>query len=192
MLTIVIQKGVKLNCTSSIYLETTHLKLMCYINGPIYLSASSKGKIDESNSMNIKVNINFPSYYETNFENLKNSLESKLEDLFFHNIITERYLKTKLEINIDIFEFNSDITPYAVMATTLALTSANIEQKGILTACNVITVNNNILIDPTFDEEKLADYKLVFGSIVDLQENNLFLQTGRTDEDSLKKVTIKF
>jgi ribonuclease PH len=139
--------------------------------------------------MNIKVSVNFPTYYENNYDTIKNNLESKLEDLFFHNILTDRYLKTKLEINIDVFEFNSDITPYAIMATTLALSYANIEQKGILTACNVICKENNIIVDPTNDEESLSEYKLVFGSIVDLQENNLFIQTGRVDEENMKKVT---
>jgi ribonuclease PH len=163
---------------------------MCYINGPIYLSASSKGKIDESTTMNIKVNINFPSYYEGNYDSQKNSLESRLEDLFFHNILVDRYLKTKLEVNIDILEFSIDIMPYAIMATTLALTDASIEQKGVLTSCNVVLVNGEVVVDPTSTEELSADYKLIFGSIVDLQENNLYIQTGRTDEESMKKVGI--
>jgi ribonuclease PH len=139
--------------------------------------------------MNIKVNINFPAYYEENYDNMKNSLETKMEDLFFHNILTERYQKTKLEINIDILEFECEVTHYAIMAATLALTLANIEQKGILTACNLVcSEDGNILVDPTVEEERLVGYKLVFGSIIELQENNLYIQSGRLDDVNHKNV----
>ncbi len=169
-------------------METTHLKLLCYINGPIFLSIASKTKSDESNSMNIKVNLNLPLYYECNFDNMKNEIETKLEDLFFHNIIIDRYMKTKLIINIDVYEFGCDILPYAIMAITLALTNANIEQKGIICSANIINVDGNIIVDPTLEEEKSANFKLTFGSIVDLQENNLFIQNGAIDDINLKKV----
>jgi ribonuclease PH len=151
---------------------------------------ASKSRSDESNSMNVKVNVNFPSYYERNFENEKNTIESKLEDLFLNNILVERYAKTKLIINIDVFEFNCDITPYAIMAISMALTHANIEQKGIICSANIVSIEEKIVVDPTLEEEKYANYKLVFGSNVGLQENNLFLQTGSIDESNLKKVLI--
>jgi ribonuclease PH len=168
--------------------------MMCYIDGPIYLTGMMKSKNEDNVKMNITVKINFPSYYEndtdkiSNQNNYKNTLESQLEDLFIHNIITERYSRTKLNINLDIYEFNCDIISYAVMAISFALTAASVEQKGILTCANIITVGDNIIVDPTFKEEKLADFKLVFGCIVDLQENNLFLQNGSIDDNLLKKV----
>jgi ribonuclease PH len=149
---------------------------------------ASRSRSDESNSMNIKVNVNFPSYYEHNFENDKNTIESKLEDLFYNNILVERYAKTKIIINIDVFEFNCDITPYSIMAISMALTNANIEQKGIICSANIVSIEDKIIVDPTFEEERIANYKLVFGSNVGLQENNLFLQTGSIDEGNLKKV----
>lgn len=143
--------------------------------------------------MNLKVNVNFPTYYtdeniNMNHEVYKNSLEMQLEDLFSHNILTEKYARTKLTINIDLFEFSCDILPFALMATTLALNEAAIEQKGILTCSNLALINDQIIVDPTLEEEKNSSFKLVFGSIIDLQETNLFLQNGTTNEDKFKKM----
>src|SRR5687768_7826474 len=100
MQSIYIQKNAKINSTSSIYLETSALKLLCSINGPIYLTIASKSKNDEANKMNITVNVNLPLYCNNcnlnQNEFNKNSIEIQLEDLFTQNILTERYPRTKL------------------------------------------------------------------------------------------------
>ena len=62
---IFIQKGAKTDSITSLYLETTHLKLLCSINGPIYLSTISKAKSDDANKMNVNVNLVFPSYLDS-------------------------------------------------------------------------------------------------------------------------------
>lgn len=183
---IFIQKGAKLDSASSLYLETTHLKLLCSINGPIYLSSISKSKSDDANKMNVNVNIVFPSYLDSVHN--KNSLEILLEDLFSHNILVEKYPRTKLNIKLDVFEYNCDILPFAVMAISLALVYANIEQKGISTCANIIVKNGEIFVDPTIDEENGNEFKLTFGSLVDFQENNIFIQNGTVQNNIFKKV----
>lgn len=184
------QKNVKTNCTSSVYLETNHLKLLCYIDGPIYQTGNfNKAKTEDSNKMDVQVKINIPSYYKNVLNNF-NNLEKQLENLFEHNILLDKYARTKLQINIDVYEYSCDILSFCVMAISLALTYANIEQKGIVTCANIITKDGEIIVDPTLKEEESADFKLNFGCIVDLHENNLFLQKGTVDEEILKKVNI--
>jgi ribonuclease PH len=183
---IFIQKGSKINYSSSLYLETTHLKLLCSVNGPVYLSSISKSKTDDANKMNINVSLVFPSYLEPAPN--KNSIEMLLEELFSQNILVDKYPRTKLNIKLDVFEYKCDILPFAVMAISLALVYANIEQKGLSTCANMIVKNGEIIVDPTTDEENGAEFKLTFGSLVDFQENNIFIQNGSVENNVFKKV----
>ena len=186
---ILIQKGAKRDSTSSVYLETNHLKLLCSVNGPIYQSTISKSKSEDASKMNVSVKVTIPSYSsDKNINTTKNTLEMQLEDLFTRNIFIEKYARTKLIINVEIFEFSCDITPFAIMAITLALNDANIEQKGLITCANVLYKDKQIVVDPTLDEENFSELKLTFGCIMDLQENNLFIQNGSIEEVEFKKV----
>ncbi len=47
-------------------------------------------------------------------------------------------------------------------------------------------MNNEIIVDPTSEEEKKADFKLIVGTILDLKETNVYLQKGKADENYLK------
>lgn len=188
---IFIQKGVKRDCTSSVYLETTHLKMMCSINGPIYQSNIPKSKADEAGKMAININVLIPSYYhDVQLPFNKNNLESQLEDLFAKNIFVEKYARTKIVINIEVFEFTCNILPFTIMAITLALNEANIEQKGLITSASLVYKNNHIIVDPTFEEEDLAQFKFVFGCVMDLQENNIFIQSGSIEDEAEYKKLI--
>jgi ribonuclease PH len=183
---IFIRKGATTDSNTSLYLETTHLKMLCSINGPIYISTISKAKSDDANKMNVNVNLVFPSYLDS-LPN-KNSLEMLLEDLFSQNILVEKYPRTKLNIKVEVFEYNCNILPFAVMAVSLGLAYANIEQKGLSTCSNIIVKNGEIFVDPTTDEENEAEFKLNFGSLVDFQENNIFIQSGNIETNLFKKV----
>ncbi len=185
---IFLKKGVKLDSTSSIYLETNHIKLLCSVNGPIYLSTLPKGKCDDASKMNVVVKVSIPAYYtHLDISTKKNTLEIQLEELFSRNIFLEKYARTKLLISIEVFEFSCDILPFAIMASTLALNEANIEQKGLVTCASIIFKNNQLMVDPTNEEEQNSEFKLTFGCLSDLQENNLFIQNGCVEEVDFKR-----
>ncbi len=186
---IFLQKGVKKDTASSVYLETSHIKMTCSINGPIFQTSSYKSKSEDTGRMDVNVNVLIPSYYSDN-DNVanKNSLELKLEELFSKNIFTEKYPRTKLFINIEVFEFSCEILPFATMAITVALNDANIEQKGLIACAGLILCGNDIIVDPTYEEEKKADAKITFGCIMDLQENTLLIQSGMIEEDCYKRM----
>jgi len=186
---IFMKKGLKKDASSSVYIETNHLKLLCSVNGPIYLTNIPKSKSDDASKMNVEVKLHVPSYYlDQHLPMNRNLIETQLEDLFSRNILVEKYARTKLIINLEIFEISCDILPYAIMGICLALNDANVEQKGIITCSNVVISNGNLLVDPTFEEEKMADFKLIFGCNMDYQENNVFLQKGNLEEAEYKKV----
>jgi len=186
---IYLEKGVKRDCISSIYLETNHLKMICSIKGIINQTQIGKSKADDAGNMDVVVNILIPSYYnDGKIPFNKISLELQLEELFSKNIFIEKYPRTKLAINLEIFEFSCNILPFAAMAMTLALNDANIEQKGLITCANLILTGSTVIVDPTYEEEKTADAKIIFGCNVDLQENNLLIQNGYLEETDYKKL----
>jgi len=146
--------------------------------------------------MNLKVNVKFPQYLidttptltEKYLNSQKMNIESVIFNIFSHNIVSEKYSKTSIEINVEIYEFACDPLSYAIMGVSQALSYANIEQKGLITCSNVIVIDEQIIVDPTIEEEKLSNFKLIFGAIMDLQENNIFLQQGFVIEEIFKLV----
>ena len=98
---------------------------------------------NNSARMQLKVNVNCPTYFTDNMSKLeveskKMNIESLLLNLYSQTILTEKYAKTILDINIDVIEYNCDIINFAVMAITLVLNYANIEQKGLISCSNLV------------------------------------------------------
>ena len=61
---------------------------------------------NNSARMQLKVNVNFPTYFTDNMSKLeveskKMNIESLLLNLYSQTILTEKYAKTILDINID-------------------------------------------------------------------------------------------
>ena len=113
-----------------------------------------------------------------------------INNLFSNVILIENYPKTCLNIVVDIYEFNCELLHYIAMGLSVAICSANIEQKGIISCANVIYKNGKVIVDPNLDEEENYDFKLIFGSLIDLQENNLYIQNGQINETEYKKVRV--
>ena len=98
---------------------------------------------NNSANMQLKVNVKFPTYYtdtmsKSEADIIKMNLESLLYNLYSQTILTEKYAKTILDINVEIIEYNCNITNFSVMAITLALNYANIEQKGLISCSNIV------------------------------------------------------
>lgn len=192
LLYIVIRKNIKSNKTSSIYIESSHLKILCSIEGPIFFTGLQTRNQDLSN-LNLEVNINFPSYLERNFKvkkyiSNKSTTENCIENLLRNVILSEKYARNKIVISIDVIEINCDLIPYAVIGLSLALNEANIEQRGLCSASNIIRKNGDFIVDPTFEEEEGSEFKLLWGCLYDLEENTFYKQKGNIDEENLKQV----
>lgn len=184
---ILIQKNPKPNCTNSVYFETSSLKLLCAINGPYYSSSSQKNA-DES-KMDISISLKIPNYItHKQKESAVNYNESQINEILNKHFLIEKYPRTKLDVIIEIFEFNCDYLPYAIMATSLCACYANIEQKGILSCCNlIIDRDNNIIVDPSLQQEQHYKTKFIFGCNLPLEENFIFTQIGYCEHETLKQ-----
>lgn len=67
------------------------------------------------------------------------------------------------------------------MSVVLALTNLGIEQKGIVTCSNIIIKNGNLIVDPTFVEERGYQAKFQIACLVDLEEVILLINDGSLD-----------
>lgn len=186
---LLITKNIKPNCTYSVYLETPHLKLLCYINGPYF---STNINLNES-KMQLNISIKIPSYIEN--EQMKRNIpvmEEKLKNILIRHILTGKYLRSKLDIVIEIYEIDCDYFPYALMATSICCNYANLEQRGILTCCTLLLdKEQNIISDPLLsqvnDKEKSKDYltKFTIGYNIPLKETVAFFQDGSCQDNNI-------
>ena len=183
---ILIKKDIKANCTQSVYLETKNLKLICSINGPQYITNA----IIEDYKMNVNVKIKIPEYFKEKVNSNIEFMENQIKSILDGHLLLLKYQRTKLDVNLEVFEYNNDFLPYALMAISLCCNYANIEQKGILTSCSIlVNSKGEIITEPSLNEEKEKNsIKFILGYNILLKENVLFIQRGKCSEDILKKV----
>jgi ribonuclease PH len=183
---ILIKKDIKANCTQSVYLETKNLKLICSINGPQYITNA----IIDDFKMSVNVKIKIPEYFKEKVNNNIEFMENQIKSILDGHLLLLKYQRTKLDVNLEVFEYNNDFLPYALMAISLCCNYANIEQKGILTSCSIlVNSKGEIITEPSLNEEKEKNsIKFILGYNILLKENVLFIQRGKCSEDILKKV----
>ena len=139
---ILIKKDIKANCTQSVYLETKNLKLICSINGPQYITNA----IIEDYKMNVNVKIKIPEYFKEKVNSNIEFMENQIKSILDGHLLLLKYQRTKLDVNLEVFEYNNDFLPYALMAISLCCNYANIEQKGILTSCSILVNSKGEII----------------------------------------------
>ena len=183
---ILIKKDIKANCTQSVYLETKNLKLICSINGPQYITNA----IIDDFKMSVNVKIKIPEYFKEKVNSNIEFMENQIKSILDGHLLLLKYQRTKLDVNLEVFEYNNDFLPYALMAISLCCNYGNIEQKGILTSCSIlVNSKGEIITEPSLNEEKEKNsIKFILGYNILLKENVLFIQRGKCSEDILKKV----
>ena len=184
---LLISKNIKPNCTYSIYLETQKLKLLCYLNGPYY--STNVNFTDNKMSINLKVKL--PSYIDHPLLSRDIPItEDKIKNILMKHILIEKYPRTKLDIIIEIYEIDCDFFPFALMATSLCSSYANIEQRGILSSCTlVLGENKKIIPEPALEQmydDKFTKFTIAYN--IPLEETIAFFQDGFCDDEMLKKI----
>ena len=190
---LIVQKDVKKNCDSSVYLECENVKILCYLNGPFF---SVNNQINNNFNVILDVRIKIPSYIENSLVKNTNDYEINIENILKKHILIEKYPRTKIEIYFEIFEFNVNYLPFCLMAASLCLNYAGVEQKGLLTSCNLLMKNNKIEVNPILNDEnnnennennKIECANFLLGYNIALNENILYIQEGECSEENLKR-----
>jgi ribonuclease PH len=190
---LIVQKSVKKNCDASVYLECENVKILCYLNGPFF---SVNNQINNNFNVILDVRIKIPSYIENSLVKNTNDYEINIENILKKHILIEKYPRTKIEIYFEIFEFNVNYLPFCLMAASLCLNYAGVEQKGLLTSCNLLMKNNKIEVNPILNDEnnnennennKIECANFLLGYNIALNENILYIQEGECSEENLKR-----
>jgi ribonuclease PH len=193
---LIVQKSVKKNCDASVYLECENVKILCYLNGPFF---SVNNQINNNFNVILDVRIKIPSYIENSLVKNTNDYEINIENILKKHILIEKYPRTKIEIYFEIFEFNVNYLPFCLMAASLCLNYAGVEQKGLLTSCNLLMKNNKIEVNPILNENnnenseinnennKIECANFLLGYNIALNENILYIQEGECSEENLKR-----
>lgn len=168
------------------YVETTHLKFITTVEGPLYNPG-----LDSANQMKMQVTLNLPSYDNKNIN--KEEVERKILKTIQSNIFLDKHKKALLKINFDILEYNCEFFHYCIMSACLCSIQIGIEQKGVLLCSNIcIMENKEILVDPIFEEEKKAKCKFQIACLVDTEEVVSFNQEGILEEGQIGVLNNKF
>ena len=140
--------------------------------------------------MSVNVKIKIPEYFKEKINSNIEFMENQIKSILDGHLLLLKYQRTKLDVNLEVFEYNNDFLPYALMAISLCCNYANIEQKGILTSCSIlVNSKGEIITEPSLNEEKEKNsIKFILGYNILLKENVLFIQRGKCSEDILKKV----
>jgi ribonuclease PH len=191
---LIVQKSVKKNCDASVYLECENVKILCYLNGPFF---SVNNQINNNFNVILDVRIKIPSYIENSLVKNTNDYEINIENILKKHILIEKYPRTKIEIYFEIFEFNVNYLPFCLMAASLCLNYAGVEQKGLLTSCNLLMKNNKIEVNPILNDlnennennenNKIECANFLLGYNIALNENILYIQEGECSEENLKR-----
>ena len=191
---LIVQKSVKKNCDASVYLECENVKILCYLNGPFF---SVHNQINNNFNVILDVRIKIPSYIENSLVKNTNDYEINIENILKKHILIEKYPRTKIEIYFEIFEFNVNYLPFCLMAASLCLNYAGVEQKGLLTSCNLLMKNNKIEVNPILNDlnennennenNKIECANFLLGYNIALNENILYIQEGECSEENLKR-----
>ena len=191
---LIVQKSVKKNCDASVYLECENIKILCYLNGPFF---SVNNQINNNFNVILDVKIKIPSYVENSLVKNTNDYEINIENILKKHILIEKYPRTKMEIFFEIFEFNINYLPFCLMAASLCLNYAGVEQKGLLTSCNLLMKNNKIEVNPILNDlnennennenNKIECANFLLGYNIALNENILYIQEGECSEENLKR-----
>ena len=189
ILTLLVLKVLFSNSTTqSIYLETNYIKMISTIEGPLFNTG-----LESANKMKVQINLNLPSYYNSNKIN-KEEVERTVSKILQSNLFLDKHKKSILKIKFDILEYSADFTHYCLMIASLACSHLGIEQRGILTCSNICMLQDGrSLVDPTLLEESYSKSKFQIACLIDTEEVISFNQNGIVEDKIIEnQINTKF
>ena len=141
--------------------------------------------------MSINLKIKIPSYIDE--PRLKREIpiaQDKIKNILTKHLLIEKYPRTKLDIIIEIYEIDCDYLPYALMASSICCNCANIEQRGILSSCTLLSdEKGQIICEPNINQiynDKFCKFTICYN--IPLKETIGFFQDGYCDDENIKKI----
>uniref|UniRef100_A0A6B2LG90 Uncharacterized protein n=1 Tax=Arcella intermedia TaxID=1963864 RepID=A0A6B2LG90_9EUKA len=146
--------GVISMAAGSSYIEFDKTKVICGVYGPRQSSS------DYSDKAEVKCDIRFASFALKDKRkpflpgNEETEISLRVREAIEVSILLEKFPKSIIEVNVIILEGNGNITGAAITASSIALADAGIVTYDFVTACSVSKFGNELLLDPSEEEEK--------------------------------------
>jgi len=153
-----VQSGVVSAAVGSAYVERQGTKVLCSIYGP---RASSKLSTPYSERGFFAVDVKYAPFAQTNRRARRGAasdaderrLQTQLSEALSVSIHLESFPKAVLEAFVVVLQDDGAVFSACVSAVSLALADAGIMLYDVVTACQAIALDGQLLLDPSGEEE---------------------------------------
>jgi exosome complex component MTR3 len=148
--------GVVSRAVGSAYIESGGTKIICAVYGPRQTERalySEQGRI--------RCDVRYTSSTTPEPERHKRTTEEKEPSQQMQRALEvcvrlEKYPKSVIDIFVTVLDSDGGVLPLAITCGSLALAHAGIEMFDLVAACSVASIDRQILLDPTEEEEARA------------------------------------
>ncbi|KAK2958446.1 putative Exosome complex component RRP41 like protein [Blattamonas nauphoetae] len=119
------------------------------------------------------------------FDKRSKETQALLIHLFESIVILDQLPRSSIQINITVIDSDGSLQAATINAAVLALVSAGIPMKSLVSACEVSLIDDEILLDPTQDETYFASGTLLTGHVTHSNDIALMESTGQIPHDTL-------
>lgn len=188
--------GVVKRASGSAYIEFKNTKVLCSVFGPRPMAASQSF----SSTGTIYCQFKFATFSKKDErkgyvqDNEDREYSGIVEESLSNSVILEKYPKSRFDCYVLVIEDDGSALSAAITASSLAMADAGIEMYDLVAACSSakvtnlisqmenIDVNNdeniNIILDPTYREEKYSLANLTLAYSVSSSTVTQVLQSG--------------
>jgi exosome complex component MTR3 len=171
--------GMTKSARGSAYVELNNTKVMCTVYGPFSVTNEfiEEGRIE-------------CEFQTTNFASKEKKEISKeystyMTEALESSVILEKFPKSVVKIFCLVLEDDGSSLSAAVVAGSLALANAGFELYSLVSACSIVEINEELLIDPTMEEELNATSHVVCCMMTSLNEISQLIEVGVMDSSKV-------
>jgi len=182
-----IKTGVISGAAGSAYVELDKTKVICGVYGPRQSTAQYRDKAE------IRCDVRFATF---SLKNERKSFQPGTEEAEMSlrvmealevSILIEKFPKSVIEINVVVLESNGNAIGASITASSLALADAGIVVYDLVAACTVARIHDQLVLDPSEDEEKQQSGSILIAYMPSLNQITQLVQTGEFAVESCVK-----
>eukprot|EP01080_Neovahlkampfia_damariscottae_P007099 gene7099-11262_t len=164
--------GMTKSARGSAYLELNNTKVMCTVYGP---SNVTDEFIEEGR---IECEFQTTSFASKEKKDVSKEYSVYMKEALESSVILERFPKSVVKIYCLVLEDDGSSLSAAVTCGSLALADAGIELYSLVSACSIVEIDDELIIDPSFLEEKYAKSVLICCMMTSLNEISQLIEVG--------------
>eukprot|EP01133_Synstelium_polycarpum_P003728 gene3728-4297_t len=189
---IFMKTGVITQASGSSYIEIEKTKLICSVHGP-----RATHKTEEFESAKLHCELKYATFSAAaERSDFVESTKEKDYGLMIVQAIMgslrlEMYPKTVIDIYVLVLNDDGGVLEAAITAASMALADAGVEMYDMVAACSSVCVGDNVLLDPTHQEEVILNSgHVLVAKMPSLNEITQLVQTGELSYSNVVDVCI--